>query len=515
MDLQRSAADWKKLFREIGFYLGRLKKLRDAERYFSLKRARIQIVEEHDDASSTSSWVLAGVKFGTNTDEDGIIYVRITDETPVGGATVNLYKAAGGGGGDLVATGNGANGATITLAASNSSGLTGTVVLGTVGASESDDRHRLRPFPDAIVQALTVFDGTEREHADLRRGIEGTCVASQNLMAAAITSWVAQTMLFLSTRWATFHRSGASGPVNNNPKNDDGLVTITYNGTLEDGRKNMVDETATAAQTLRKNVVAVAAPVQRADNQGLVTITTPSVSEWARPGTLTLTVDDDTIGSTRWVAYLKESVSDRVFDALNNVQIKREFADPVLGIRGLLISAKLTLDAGAANDFGTASPSPHVITGETDSNTNDGVLYVKIVAGTINPALFKVQYYSGSSYGTSTLVAESDEGAANATPGINPKNSSGLGGTAKIGAAPTAGNTGTLNLNPPRRQGSASGVADSITIELTVTSRGEFQTRLADAFNYALNSATSGSETIPEGYATVGSFVPYETPDLY
>lgn len=93
----------------------------------------------------TTSWVLAGIVVGTNTEASGLLYVRIAKDTPGAGThRVRLYKATGAGALDLVAEGSGINGATVVLAAQNASGLTGTVVLGTVTASETTDTHKLR-----------------------------------------------------------------------------------------------------------------------------------------------------------------------------------------------------------------------------------------------------------------------------------------------------------------------------------------------------------------------------------
>lgn len=92
------------------------------------------LTETGDTDGVLSAWTLAGVRPGLNTDTGFRIYVKLEDETPgAGQARVSLYKDAARA--ELVAQGSAANGATATLAEQNSSGLTGTVALGTVTAS--------------------------------------------------------------------------------------------------------------------------------------------------------------------------------------------------------------------------------------------------------------------------------------------------------------------------------------------------------------------------------------------
>jgi len=502
---------WNRFFRELGMWLAPIKCLRNESRRFNAKRNRIQVFELGDTASSTSLWTLAGVKIGTNTDEDGFLYVRITDESPgAGQATVNVYKAAGGSGGDLVATGSGANGATISLTASNSSGLTGTVKLGTVGASESNDVHRLQVFPDWGVRAPVVWDGTVAQDPESNRVFLAALPRAEAQIENAIAQLEAGLRAWLANRWAILMQSGQSSPINTSTDLTDGLVETTYIGLLEDGRVNMRDETTPAAQTIVKNAVSAGAGSFDSQNQGQGAMSAPSMEEWAPSATYRFECTDSTIGAEKFAVSAIDSATGETTRAQNELQIGATFSDPLLGIRSALLTRTLTVTGGSAH-FATAAD--HTFTGETKDNTNDGVLYTKVVAGTVDPAKFCIEFYKASTYGSNEIVGKTAEGAANATVAIAQRKTSGLGGSFKLGTAPVAGTTGNVNLNTFRTK-NTNGVPDKFTVAVTVASRGEFADGIAQSFRYRLNSATSGAETIDDSYVSAGTFPAFEVRDV-
>lgn len=510
-NLAKGQTAWNKLFRELGLQVAPIKDLRDKQRKFDARRARIQIVEELDANASTSLWTLAGVNIGTNTDEDGVLSVRITDESPgAGQATVNLYKATGGGGGDLVATGSAANGAVATLAASNSSGLTGTVKLGTVGASESNDAHKLRVFPDWPARFNSTLDGSETDHAECLQANLSACSAVASALEATIAILVSALTVFLRSRWATFQQSGQTTPISRTVSDDgEGTITANYVGLLEDGRNNMSDETTPAEQFVQGSVVTSGAGSFDGENQGQGAMAAPSMEEWAEVGTITAVCVDGTVGSERFELTQRVTATGVSKRALSQLTPKKTYSDPVLGIRGALLTRTIERTAGSTTHLGVGGD--WTITNESPTNTNDGVLYAKVITGVVDAAKFIVQLYSSPAYTTSSLVAESDEGAAASSPGLNARRSSRLTGISKLGSAPVAGNTGTYDLHTFRSE-NTNGRADKFTLAITATSRGEFQDRLAETFGYALNSDPS-SPTIDDSYASAGTFPPYEVRD--
>lgn len=503
-NLAKGQTAWSKLFREFGLPLGVDKQLCDVERKFSAARGRIQVVEQNDTAASTSAWALSGVVIGTNTDEDGLIYVRITDESPgAGQATVNLYKTTGGGGGDKVATGSAANGAVVTLTASNSSGLTGTVTLGTVGASESDDKHRLLVLPDWTVRARSVFDLSESEHAALLREWGNMCQKIEGDIRTARGRVSAFVSTLMGTRIATFNRSGETTAISRDTVNDENAIETVFTGLLEIMRDNMADETSPAAQTILKRTVTAGSASFDSSNQGLGALSTPTMAEWAGDGLITLTCVDGTIGAEQFRLTQRLDVTGESREADNYLTVKRAFADPKLGITATTLTRTHTF-TGSTNDISTTS-SDWTFNGESSANTNDGILYLKVTGST---GAWVVSAYTSTTYDTSVRVWAATAGAAAATVAFS---GSGMTGTLKIGTAPTTGNTATVNLNPFRTNGT-NGVPDKITVDVTVTRLGEFQERLTDLFGYKLNSAAS-SETIDDSYVTAGTFPPYEVAD--
>jgi hypothetical protein len=511
-NLARTQADWTKLFKEFAVFLAPSKELEDAIRKYDLKRNRTQLRETYERPAALVWNSLTGVKIGVNTDEDGILYVRITDESPgAGQATVDVYKAAGGGAGNKVATGSAADLGTITLAQANSSGISGSVTIPTVTASESDDKRRLRVFQDWPLRANTLLDGTETEHQDERAAFNGMCVLVQRKLLEAKDIVKAALRQFALGRLANFQKSGQASLMTATTPEDQGAIASLFIGILEDARKNMVDEATGGAQTVKKSSASAGAGVFDAQNQGKGAMGAPSVREWVADGVVTFTCIDATVGSERFEAVQKVTTTGEVRRARNPLQVKRTWSDPDLGIDTALLTRTLNLDAGVANDFATAAD--FTITGEVPGNTDEGTLYLKIVAGTIDPTKWKIQFFRSSARTNETMVGESNEAAAAATGvGINSKNTSGLSGTCKIGAAPTANNTGALNLQTFRTQGATSKVADKFTVTVTVTAKGEIQDQLDALAKYALNS-TSGGPTISDSYVTAGTFPPYEKRD--
>lgn len=504
---------WNKLFKEFGAFLKPSRCAEDMKRRFNRRFSRTQIDDECNVNGFTSSWTLSGVQIGINTHESGKLYVRIADETPgANQATVSLYKATGAGGSDKVAEGSGNNGATITLSAANSSGLTGTVKLGTVSANEATDAHYLEVFPDFTLIANALFDGSEPEHGELLDVYNRALEQSSVLMDAILATWKAATDRFVLTRIANEMKSGQSGSINRGTVVDDGVVTLNATGVLEDLRTNMEDETTPAEQTCVQNTVSGGAGTFDSKNQGAGTMAAPSIEEWAKQGTVTFVCVDATIGREEFEVTQKLDTTGTVRTAQNRLRVNKEWSDPEIGILQAVLerSPTITHDSGT-DDFGTVADWD--ISGESSKNTSDGIIYLKIAAGTVDPAKFTIKLYKSASYATASLVAITEEGAANGLVGINARNGSGLSGTAKLGSAPDVGDTGYINLKTFRTENTY-GRPDKFTVAITRTSAGEFQDRIGEQHGYAVNSAASGAETISENYAKAATFPAYAVRDV-
>lgn len=141
--------------------------------------AASDITEANDGGTALSTWVLAGVRPGFNTDSAWKIYVTLTDETPgAGEARVSLYSDAARTA--LVAQGSAANNNTVTLAEQNNSGLSGTVALAAPSATDSDIELTLVSVRPQVSASTGAYITCWRDHgsgAGLERAID--CVVAK------------------------------------------------------------------------------------------------------------------------------------------------------------------------------------------------------------------------------------------------------------------------------------------------------------------------------------------------
>ncbi|HZV03013.1 MAG TPA: hypothetical protein VFF73_40275, partial [Planctomycetota bacterium] len=348
MNLGRTQANWSKLFRELGLFLGPQRELRELARRFDLSKTQTRVLEENDISGATSGWVLTGAKIGMNTDEGATLFVRIALGTPAAGqAQISLFRAQGGAPQDLVAQGAGALGVEILLAPQNSSGLSGSVTLGQIQASEQDDRHRLLLFPDWAVRMHQILDGSEPEHGELLEAFMTALTAAENAFTQALGAFSTATDTYLETRWKNFQRSTQSAPIGTSTENDQGAITVQVQGLLEDGRDNMQDEVAAGPQSVARIAVLSAAAVFDPANKGKGVLVAPTLYEWARSGLVTAVCSDATLGQEQFsLSERTDSGSD--VSAENDLTIRRGFSDPAIGIVLAFLDRALTLDSGSA-----------------------------------------------------------------------------------------------------------------------------------------------------------------------
>jgi hypothetical protein len=510
-DLAKTQAQWNTFGREFGLFLAPLKYLEDAKRKFNLDRTREQVVSVGSLDVDLQGWALDGMHIGTNTSEDGALFVRVVDETPVGGATINVYKALGAGSGDLVMTGSGANSTTVTLAASNNSGLTGTVVVGVISASVASDAEVvLVCLPDFPLRRQKTFDGSEAEHGEMVEAFNAACRASVTAILQAQQAWAGALEVFLTGRGGAFNEASlpdtAINPfVSKSSTNDGGVIATLYTGLLENIVENMKDE-STAEQFVVQNVLTVGTPAADAANDGKGTLSTPTMEDWPVSGLIQLRCIADAVGAEQFALSVRDRVTGANITAENPLMVKKNYSDGKLGIQTMTLTRTMVVTGGAA-DFGVVGS--WVIDNESEDNTEDGTIYLKITASGGN---WIMAGYSSSSYLTADQVFTTAATAANTTVAIQAVGNSGLSGTAIIGTAPTTTTEGNINLQPFKAQNS-DGRPDKFTIDITRGALGEFQHYLADLVGFALNSTTAGSETLDDSYVSAGTFPGYEVRD--
>ena len=270
----------------------------------------------------------------------------------------------------------------------------------------------------------------------------------------------------------------------------------------------MDDETDPAEQTVVRNVITPGAGVDDAQNAGEGTIAAPTMYPWARDGLITMVCTDATVGAEQFALSQRDDVTNEVLVAENKLTVARPFSDPTLGIQTMTLTRTMAL-TGAANDFGVVADWSIGVGTESEENTDSGVIYLRVEVNPDNAAQWRINGYSDSGRTvqtfTTAFVAASTSTAIVDLGG-------GLTGTARVGAAPTNNNTGSLDLQTFETQ-NANGVPDKFTVDVVVTSTGQFQKILGEELLYRFNSAALGAETIDDSYVSAGTFPPYQVED--
>lgn len=458
------------------------------------ERTDHRLILENDTSNMFDNVSLSGVNIGTNTDASGLIYIRVVANAS--NWDINLYKATGGGAADLVAsaTNVASNTTGVTLSEQNNSGLSGSLDLNT-GAADITDNLRISCYTDFPVRDIQVFKDATQEDAEIRTRLQQT---NQTIVATlqSLENTLLQDAEFCLTRYVAQQdeMSTATRAINHATTNTNGVISSAVTGVLEDLREHML--TNTPAQSVVKADVTAGTPVFSSLNSGQGSITGLSLLENAQPGVVTLECVNETIGNEQFEVKHRDSEDNIVRRAANRLTINKEFKDPRIGIASMTLIRSLTKTGDASNvDLDAASSA--TVSGENSTNTNDGVLYWKTVANGSNA---DIEFYTSSSYDSSQLVAKASNVAANTTFVATEQNNSGLTVSWKTGTGPFAYTTGSLDLNtfrsgPPR---------DRITIDITRNSTGTIQKFVADYWQWYLNSAVSGSETLPDSYILRG-----------
>lgn len=460
------------------------------------ERSTVRILDFGNTTLKSSNFALVGVIIGTNTDAKGRLYKKVIKSS--GNVTVELYKATGGGGGDKVAT-SAATAFPVTslaLAASNSSGITGTCDVGTLSASDAnDDTNYLTCFVDAPLRDVQVFNGDEVVDPQMRTSqgqlntdiVSGLLSVEQRLgqeMDTLMGQYVSTIIPTTSTVWISKGRSV-----------DNGAVSLRTTGIIEDLRAAMNDNDTGSPlpQYVVRKVVSAAAAVFDAGNTGKGAITSPTFYESIVPGTLLFEIATDTVGSEEFnVTYTRADNLQKI-QGQGKLRIGKEYKDSVIGISSLTIARTFTKTNDSSNLNLAAIGASFSVSGETPSNTSSGVLFWKIVANASNWNLY---FYRAAGLQDGDLVAQAINVATGAVFQATATSAGGglvVNGT--VGSAPVTTTTGQFNLNcfragPPK---------DRASIIITQTSSGAIQQLLGELVDigksWYLNSVASGSET--------------------
>src|SRR3972149_5770091 len=110
-NLGKSQAQWTDHLREFLQYVRPARIFRSVAERFSL--ARVAVLEEFDVTAKLLDWTFSNPKRGDNVNEDGRVFITVTDETPgAGQAQVDVYEDSAKT--SLVARGRGGDGESTT-----------------------------------------------------------------------------------------------------------------------------------------------------------------------------------------------------------------------------------------------------------------------------------------------------------------------------------------------------------------------------------------------------------------
>ena len=474
-DLGKTQAQWDAIFEEFFMYLRVLSQLRELQQRYGLTRTKV--LELFEQSAVVSKWTFAGVKRGVNTDEGGKLFVNLNDETP-GAAQAQIQVYSDSAKTALIAQGDAADGATVTLAQQNNSGLTGTALLGTVAASDVDIVLSLDL--DEESKALTLFGTSDASREAFRAfmtRIESLTTTFLNQTSSQKTNMETN---FIRTRLAEFLGSGTTLIISADESLDsNGEVVVKFTGLLAELTDAMNDETTAGVQSVRENIVTVAAPAFDPDNIGKGTVTNISDRDYAPNGTVTFKC---TAGKATTLQELFEATlideDGRTLRARTSLQILKEWESSSFGFRIKLNRTIIdTLD-------GSNQVSGYVVAGETLTNTDVGKIYLELtdVAGTRT-----VKWFSNAAK-TAQVAEGSRVGDGIIT--MLQKNASGLSGSVTV--AYTVDDLDiVVDLQPFV-------LDDVFSIVVTNDEAGLIQTLFKDVWGFSLESAVSPAETISE-----------------
>ncbi len=523
MNLAQTQASWTRfLGRELcSMFLAPMREARESYDKFTRERTQIQPLTQLL-AVNIAALTLAGVDPGVNAAADGSLWARFTANG--GNWDVSFYKAAGAGGGDEVASiTNVADGATSALTEENASGISGSITLGAAVVAVADDYFKILvvvDYPARLPKVWTQADSIQEDKLsrEIATALYSELAALDDLKIQACRRAIGRFMLRsasppnsngpqLLARGNAFNRVNETSLSLETAETDSsGNTSRLRSGIFPTITKNMQDEATGGEQDVVRRVVAASAGDFDAANDGLGTVasTTPTekcpIGEWRFE--CDQGADTGALGreSFRWNFVATDGSG--IALSGNGLRVERDYTPP-RGMSTLRLRRTYT-KTGDGSNLHLAAVTTGLFSGETNSNTDTGVLYWKIVT---NGSNWDIEFYRDSS--RTLLVAKATNIATGAAFQATAQNGSGLTVTWTAGSAPVNTAPGTVDCNAFYVE-NAGGVPDKFRVTTSVTGTpGLIQKMLAEELDAFLNSDTSGSESIPDAYATQGTFPPF------
>ena len=513
-DPNLSQAAWNAYWERFGVLAGMENDLEVMRQRFSEEKVRAVNRNDKNGNFSAGTLSLSGAKVGTNTSADGRLYVRLVANSA--NWDLHLYTAVSASG-EVGQALDVADGAVATIVEANSSGLTGSVTLDASVVAEADDVHYLQVYPDYRLAINTHFDkdGADRdgEMEDVLLSVADAVASSMTTALATIRGAIDQIMsLQLGPASKSTYVGRNYSALNRTVESDDGALTVAFKGALEDLRlASKSNNGGSTPQEVVENLLSVGAVTYESGNVGTGTTPTATAYEHQEAGTWTGVCTSETIGSEEFEMSFAPTEASRAnfgYTSPRKLRIKAEWKDPgseptniedpFVGIKSLTIDRARTV----TNDTGTMLDTTVTLwseTGETSTNTDDGILYV---SAETNGANFDISFYKDSNKPSSALVAKATNIAASAAFTASQRNRSGLSISGTLHGSVADGNASTLNLKVFKKDGRTDGDPDRFEFAITETSAGKWQRMFRRRLGYYMHSDTAGGETIDEDFAS-------------
>ena len=479
MDLNWTDAQWISFFEKAGPSISLYHHL--YELYTILRSKKVWVYTANDIDNDFAQWNLSGVVLGNNTNSNGIIWVSIANI--YGGNTVSLYRDSGKHYSDMVAQGTGVGlyPQTIVLSETNSSGLSGTVLLDS--ALVSSDIYLV------ICQGLLA----QIDNLDQEDDFDARYLADLQSVMAPIASDILNgidrmrsvvSTYFLSRFGSEKMETAENGVVfPDDSQSTAGVVEIEDDGVFKYLLDAMADNTPNPQRLKDNNVGFEDVPVQDVNNVGEAVFTALDPRQNMRNGRITFECTGATFGSEQFSASTMTERGIRL-EAANDLVVEQTFRDSVLGLNDFTIGRAVTEVADPDGKF-----SNYMVTGADDDNTTSGHIYLRYVHATT-----EINAYSDAAR---TLVVANVAGVVGAaTYTLTEQNDSGL--TVQLDYAGGLGANSDFEISVL-----AFAIGDKVYIETGNSWAGYLSTFFARnlRFEFLVDSALF---TIPDGIGNRG-----------
>lgn len=512
-DLRKTKEEWERVLgREMGTFLGLLRELQELEDKYSRQRTQVVVLNDPLGNVGPRGIVLAGVDLGRNTAVDGVLVVRIVGQADP--RTVRMYRAVGAAAPALIAEGTGNAGTLVALTARNGSGLSGAWDLPAAVKEDLSDRLRIFPVPDWPARVAKVWDGTAEKDVRAQdealaalRAVAARLADARAIIREAIATWATR----LGGRGAEFLGATSPGLVLDSPTRDgSGAVVRRRTGFLPTLARAMQDDSVAGVQSIVARVVKADAAVFSPANDGKGRVAPHAPREFCPAARWVFRCvrgkDTGHGGREEFECTAKVVGEDREV-TFSGVRVLQSFSGPE-GI-GPFTLERVATKTGDPQDQNLAPANQAVATGERDGNTEGGILYWRIEKG---PVAWDVSFYRSANRTLGELVARAEGLAPLAPLQASERTASGLTVVWRLGPQPVDGATGALDLNFFVVE-NAAGVPDEFEVTTTVVDAGLYQRLLAEQVGGRLNSRPRGQESISDGWARAGTFVPFAVED--